>query len=79
MSDKAISIRIPEETRHELEAIARVEDVSISEAIRAAIHCYIATRRSSQAFKERLRKRLEEDRKFLEQLSSEIGGNGKGS
>jgi metal-responsive CopG/Arc/MetJ family transcriptional regulator len=77
MSDsKVMSLRLPQELADELHAVARTEDVSVTEAIRAAIHRYIATCRSSQAFKERLKKRLEEDREVLERLAGEIGGTG---
>ncbi len=67
---KVMSLRLSRELADELAALARVEDVSISEAIRAAIHRYIANCGSNKAFKDRLRKRLEEDREFLERLSS---------
>jgi hypothetical protein len=76
MSGKAISVRISEEMGRELDVLARIEGVSISEAIRVAVHRYIATCGSNQAFKERLRRRLEEDREFLERLAGE-GGTGK--
>ena len=74
---KVMSLRLSQELADELDAVARVEDVSISEAIRAAVHRYIATCRSNQAFKERLKERLEEDREVLERLTREIGETGK--
>ncbi|MGN6217416.1 MAG: ribbon-helix-helix domain-containing protein [Solirubrobacterales bacterium] len=69
MNGKAISVRFSEKMAKELDALARAEGVPVSEAIRAAVHRYIATCRSNQAFKERLKKRLEEDRELLERLS----------
>lgn len=71
MSDtKVMSLRLSQDLADELAAVAHVEDVSISAAIRAAAHRYVATCRSNQAFKERLKKRLEEDREVLERLTA---------
>lgn len=69
MASKAMSLRIPEKMAAELAAVARTDDVAISEAIREAIENHIVTRRSSKDFRERLKKRLEEDQKMLEQLA----------
>lgn len=66
---KVISIRVPAELATQIDAMARAEGVSVSEAMRAAAYRYIATRRADQDFKERLRKRLEEDREVLEALA----------
>lgn len=69
MPSKAMSLRLPEKMAAELAAIARTDDVPVSEAIREAIENYIVARRGSKDFQERLKKRLEEDRKILEQLA----------
>ena len=66
---KVISIRIPDELAAHIDAMARAEGVSVSEAMRAAAYRYIATRRADQDFKERLRKRLEEDAEILKRLA----------
>lgn len=66
---KGISLRLPEELAAEIEAIARVEKVPLSEAIRAAVYSYIAARRADKDFQQRLRKRMEEDRAIIERLS----------
>ena len=66
---KVMSLRLSEELAAEVATVARVEGVSISEAIRAALYRYISTRRNEQDFKERLRRRLEEDREILERLA----------
>jgi hypothetical protein len=57
---KVMSLRLSEELAAEVATVARVEGVSISEAIRAALYRYISTRRNEPDFKERLKKRLEE-------------------
>jgi len=64
-----MSLRLPEKMAAELAAIARTDDVPVSEAIREAIENHIVSRRASKAFQARLKKRLEEDRKILEQLA----------
>jgi metal-responsive CopG/Arc/MetJ family transcriptional regulator len=66
---KVISIRMPDELAAQIDAMARAERVSISEAMRAAAYRYIATRKTDQDFQERLRKRLEEDQRLLEGLA----------
>lgn len=68
-NDKIISVRMPVELAAQIDAMARAEGVSVSEAMRAAAYRYIATRRAAQDFKERLRKRLEEDAEILKRLA----------
>jgi len=43
---KVTSLRIPEDLAAELNAVARADAVPVSEAVRAAIYCYIADRKS---------------------------------
>lgn len=74
---KVMSLRLPPELAAEIRAVARVDGVSISETIRAAIYRYITARCSEENFKERLTQRLEEDRVVLERLSGQIGATGK--
>jgi Arc/MetJ-type ribon-helix-helix transcriptional regulator len=69
MPSKAISLRLPEQMAAELAAIARTQDIPVSEAIREAIENHIVSRRADKDFQQRLKKRLEEDREVLERLS----------
>jgi hypothetical protein len=64
-----MSLRLPEDTAAELAAIARTEEMPVSEAVRQAIDNHIAARRADKDFQERLKKRLEEDREVLERLA----------
>ncbi|HEY3552999.1 MAG TPA: ribbon-helix-helix protein, CopG family [Solirubrobacterales bacterium] len=66
---KVMSLRLPEELAAEIEAIARVEKVSVSEAIRAGVYRYIAFRRADKDFQQRLRKQMEEDLAVIERLA----------
>jgi predicted DNA-binding protein len=64
-----MSLRLPEEMAEEIAAVARTDDVPVTEAVREAISNHIAARRADKAFKERLRRRLEEDREIIERLA----------
>jgi hypothetical protein len=64
-----MSLRLPNDLAAEVKALARAEEVSISEAIRATIYRHIAARRADKRFQGKLRERLEEDLRTLEQLS----------
>jgi predicted DNA-binding protein len=69
MAVKAMSLRLPEEKAAELAAIARTDDMPVSEVVREAIDNHIAARRADRSFQKRLKHRLEEDRQVLERLS----------
>ena len=65
---KVSTIRMPDSMKSDLAAIARSHDMSVVDAIREALEQYIAARHSEKEFKERLEKRLEEDREVLDRL-----------
>jgi hypothetical protein len=69
MPTKAMSLRLPEDKAAELAAVARTDEMPISEAVRVAIDNHIASRRADKDFQKRLKKRLEEDREVLERLA----------
>lgn len=69
MPSKAISLRLPEQMAAELAAIARTQDVPISEVIREAVERHIASLSADKDFRRRLRDRLEEEREILERLA----------
>jgi predicted transcriptional regulator len=69
MPTKAISIRLDKGLADEIAAIARVSDVSVSEAIREAISEHIAERRTNPEFQKRLKDRVEADRQMFEHLA----------
>lgn len=69
MSEQAVmTVRLPGEMAASLGAVARADEMSVSQAVRGAIDSHIATRRADQAFQERLKKRLNEDQRVLERL-----------
>lgn len=65
---KVTTIRMPDSMKSDLAAIARSRDMSVADAIREALEQYISTRQSEEEFKERLARRLEEDREVLDRL-----------
>jgi hypothetical protein len=65
---KVLSLRLPEDQAAELAAVARVDDVPVSEAIREAIAEHIVVRRADEGFQKRLRKQLEDERTILERF-----------
>jgi predicted transcriptional regulator len=70
MNTKVTTLRLPKELADELDVVARVDRLPVSELVRAAIYRFIADRRSEPDFKERLNQVAEEDRKTLERLAA---------
>ena len=66
---KTMTLRLSDEQAADLEAMARVDDVPVSEAVRVAIDERIKARRADKAFQERLRRSIEENQRVLERLA----------
>lgn len=66
---KTMSLRLSDEQAQELEAVARVDEMPVSEAVREAIDARIAARRADKDFQSRLRRLMEENQKALERLA----------
>ena len=69
MTRKNMTLRLPAEQADELEAVARAEGISVSDAVREAIAEHIERKRQDKAFRERLRSVMDHDREILERLS----------
>jgi hypothetical protein len=69
MSRKNMTLRLTEEQAAELEAVARADGVSVSDAVREAIAEHIDRKRKDEGFRERLRSVMERDREILDRLS----------
>jgi hypothetical protein len=67
---KAMTLRLSADQAADLEAVARVDNVPVSEAIRAAIDDRIAQRRQDEDFQTRLRAIVAEDRAILDRLAT---------
>ena len=68
MPIKVTTVRLEKELADELAAVARVDGMSASDAIREAVAGHVAERRADPDFQKALRVRMEEDRQVLEQL-----------
>lgn len=66
---RAISVRLPDEIVVDLDQIARISGVSVSEVVREAICSYLSACRTDERFQARLREQLEKDREALERLA----------
>jgi predicted DNA-binding protein len=66
---KAMTLRLPSETAKDLEATAKVDGVTVSEAVREAIETHIESRRKDTDFRDRLRRSIEENKELLERLA----------
>ncbi len=66
---KSMTLRLADDKAAELEAVARADEMPISDAVRTAIDEHIAERRKDKAFRDRLKQMMEEDREVLERLA----------
>ena len=68
MTGKNMTLRLSTEQADELEAVARAEGISVSDAVREAISEHIERKRKDNAFRDRLRTVMKRDREILERL-----------
>jgi hypothetical protein len=66
---KPMTLRLTDEQHAELQAVARVEGVPLSEVVRGALTEHIAARRKDEGFRRRLEAVMERDRELLERLA----------
>jgi Arc/MetJ-type ribon-helix-helix transcriptional regulator len=66
---KNMTLRLPAEQADELEAVARAEGISVSDAVREAIAEHIERKRKDKAFRARLQTVMKRDREILERLA----------
>ena len=66
---KTTTIRQDKSQAADLEAVARVDGVPVSEAVRTAISDHINARRQDPEFQDRLRRIMDEERVVLERLA----------
>jgi predicted transcriptional regulator len=66
---KTMTLRLSDEQARELEAVARVDEMPVSEAVRLAIDERIQTRRTDKDFQSRLRRLMQENQAALERLA----------
>lgn len=66
---KTMTLRLSDELAADLEAMARVDDVPVSEAVRVAIDERLKARREDKQFQARLRRLMAENQRALERLA----------
>lgn len=74
MSDaftRVTTVRLTEEQAVEVELVARIYGISTSDLIRIAIAEYLTKRKSEVEFRQRLARRIEQDRRILDRLAVE--------
>jgi len=64
-----MTLRLSTEQADELEAVARAEGISVSDAVREAITEHIERKRKNKAFRDRLHALMDRDREILERLA----------
>jgi hypothetical protein len=66
---KTMTLRLTDEQAATLDLVARADNQSVTDAVRTAIDAHIDERRRDEDFKERLRRRHEEESALYERLS----------
>jgi predicted transcriptional regulator len=66
---KTMTLRLTDEQAATLDLVARADDQTVTEVVRNAIDAHIEARRRDKDFKERLRRRHEQERALYERLS----------
>jgi hypothetical protein len=69
MAHRNMTLRLDSRQADELEAVARADGISVSDAVREAIGEHIERKRNDKAFRDRLRAVMERDREILERLA----------
>jgi predicted transcriptional regulator len=69
MSAKAMTLRLSPERAAELEAIARAEEMPVSDTVREAIDLLIEKKRTDKEFQARIRTMMDENQRVLERLA----------
>ena len=67
---KTMSLRLTQEQATDLETLARVDEISVSEEIRTAIDERIAARRKDMDFQARLQRSIERNQEALKRLAT---------
>jgi hypothetical protein len=71
MNHEEMILQLPESMGKQLRAIAQAEGVPVAEVLRQGIENHITAGVRQKDFKERLAKRMKEDREVLEDLGIE--------
>ncbi|MEK6273429.1 MAG: hypothetical protein AABM42_12435 [Actinomycetota bacterium] len=67
---KTLTLRLAAEKAAELEAVAKADEMHVSEAVREAIDRHIQDRRTDKEFQSRLQRLIREEQGVLKRLAS---------
>jgi len=67
---KIMTVRIDDDLNDELNAVARADDLPVSEVVRAALYRYVAQRKADPEFRSRLRQHLAKEKEVVERMAS---------
>jgi predicted DNA-binding protein len=67
---KAMTLRLDAETADQLEALAQVEGMPVSEVVREAVARHIEQRRADAGFQKRLHESIERNQVILKRLAT---------
>lgn len=68
---RTMTLRLSDEQAAMLDIVARADDQTVTETVRTAIDAHIEQRRRDDDFKERLRRRHEQESALYERLSGD--------
>jgi Arc/MetJ-type ribon-helix-helix transcriptional regulator len=66
---KSMTLRLPADQAAELEKVAEIDRVTVSEAVRDAIAKHIESRRGDDEFRKRLERLVTENQEILDRLA----------
>ncbi len=70
---KNLTVRLPDELAADAEAVARVEGISVNEAVKQALVEAIERRRKDPKFRANLRRIVQQDQELLQRLAELVG------
>ena len=68
-SVRNLTLRLPEAQARQIEKVAKIDGVPMTEAIRSAIESHIERRRTDPEFRRRVAEAIEQDREILSRLA----------
>jgi metal-responsive CopG/Arc/MetJ family transcriptional regulator len=69
---RVTTIRLPEQLARDVELVARIERLTTSEFIRMAVDAYVRQHIADPDFRQRLARRIEDERTILNRLGGDV-------
>ncbi len=68
-ANAALTLRLAEDVRRDLETVARAQGTSIAEEIRTAVAAHLERKRRDEGFVRQLESLIDDQREFLDKLT----------